>query len=533
MSGKWAMDDTFSKGGGGRGGGDPFAASSGSNLFGRDLLDVDPFDGHDSFGSDPDWGDSPKEEEMNRRKSESRGTEGQATKKRGKKPSRPSTTTTTSNRKSSTSSSTPRKSISPSACSRKSASSSQGEEGDGGNRGRGRSQSSNLSHGEVRSRSKSRTDGRGRSSSTGPGDQQGSSSGLRRGTKPDRSGRKPKQETSRKPTASEIDAAFNTSAFHTSFGSDPFASSATPAFNDDGGGFGDFDAAFPAPATEASNARNSASWNGDGFGEFANFESDVFLQPAGSSRSSGKRSSHIPSRSTHVDEGGLGGRPHPHGTRATRRSGSSSYEDEGEDVLSLNAREARASTGGSSGGTGLRQSRHRIDTPPTTRPSSGSNDRNSRLVHDRRRTDQGVSLGNFLGDVEKTKGPRKVRGSSSIHSAPAAVHQSSSHNSHSHATPHRSSMRSRAISGGNGWSHHSSHGRDDDDNDDDNNDHRTVGYDGAPSSKTGRRHMRRSTPQSPKPQVLKLDIAELAKQGYLEVQDGKMRLIIDVENDVY
>ena len=93
-------------------------------------------------------------------------------------------------------------------------------------------------------------------------------------------------------------------------------------------------------------------------------------------------------------------------------------------------------------------------------------------------------------------------------------------------------MRSRAISGGNGWSHHSSHGRDDDDDDDD-NDHRTVGYDGAPSSRTGRRHMRRSTPQSPKPQVLKLDIAELAKQGYLEVQDGKMRLIIDVENDVY
>ena len=74
----------------------------------------------------------------------------------------------------------------------------------------------------------------------------------------------------------------------------------------------------------------------------------------------------------------------------------------------------------------------------------------------------------------------------------------------------------------------SAHG--DDDDDDDDNDHHTVGHDGVPS--TGRRQQqRRSTNQ--KPQVLKLDIAELAKQGYLEVHDGKMRLIIDVEKDAY
>jgi len=38
--------------------------------------------------------------------------------------------------------------------------------------------------------------------------------------------------------------------------------------------------------------------------------------------------------------------------------------------------------------------------------------------------------------------------------------------------------------------------------------------------------------QKPQQQVLKLDIAELSKQGYLEVQDGKLRLVIDVENNV-
>jgi hypothetical protein len=34
---------------------------------------------------------------------------------------------------------------------------------------------------------------------------------------------------------------------------------------------------------------------------------------------------------------------------------------------------------------------------------------------------------------------------------------------------------------------------------------------------------------NPAKETLKLDIAELAKQGYIEVQNGKMRLVIDVE----
>jgi hypothetical protein len=93
----------------------------------------------------------------------------------------------------------------------------------------------------------------------------------------------------------------------------------------------------------------------------------------------------------------------------------------------------------------------------------------------------------------------------------------------------RTSGSSGGGGGRSGMARNSAHGDDDDDDDDDDNDHHTVGHDGVPS--TGRRQQRRSTNQ--KPQVLKLDIAELAKQGYLEVHDGKMRLIIDVEKDAY
>ena len=49
-------------------------------------------------------------------------------------------------------------------------------------------------------------------------------------------------------------------------------------------------------------------------------------------------------------------------------------------------------------------------------------------------------------------------------------------------------------------------------------------------SRGGRRSGGRmsATPQKKK-EAVKLDIAQLAEAGYIEVQDGKMRLVIDVE----
>jgi hypothetical protein len=185
-----------------------------------------------------------------------------------------------------------------------------------------------------------------------------------------------------------------------------------------------------------------------------------------------------------------------HSTRV-RRTGSGGNEHEM--GLSLHAsREPRAAN--------VRPSRHRSDASSRLGPSERVS-RNDRRKNDQDTDRASVSLGNYLVDVDKTKGPKKARDNASIHSAPAVI-----------VNRDRSSRSSGRVS----LNLH----RDD---------HHTAS---SVVHEEPRRHGRRvpsknSANGPPKHEPLKLDIAELAKQGYLEVHDGKMRLVIDVESDAY
>lgn len=120
----------------------------------------------------------------------------------------------------------------------------------------------------------------------------------------------------------------------------------------------------------------------------------------------------------------------------------------------------------------------------------------------------GMTLESFLGESSKRGGQRttgggSVSGDASIQSAPALL---------------RPPLRSRRAAA-------------------------ATGMDSVPTTPNSlagksRRYQRkmgltpaaRDTPTKHK-EPMKLDIAALAEQGYLEVQDGKMRLVIDMDND--
>lgn len=489
------------------GGSDPFGVSG--DVFGRDLGDVDPFDGNDSFDGDAEWDEFNHDDENDHsdrrngngrsssRNSSSRHPE--SPKKRGKKPSRTS------------SGGSPTKAEGGSRSGRSSS------------RSDGRGRESSSTRGPAGERSKSRVRGS-RSRSVGPGDNESSSTGgMRRRTKAEH--RKRQEENNPKPASSEIDTAFD-ATFDAAFGSDPFASNVPQIANDDG--FGADFVAFPTDTIRPSQAATPTSNDGfgafddnnDGFGAFADF-GEAAAPPVPSPTGRQSRSSRVrgrpPSGGTRhasMEESGFGQQP-----SSVRRSNSAG--DENENVLgSHSSRSSRSITQN-------RHSRFRNGGSTRLRPS----EQQSRLYESNSRRSAikdslfgalgedevddgggGISLANFLGEVDKKKGPsRTVAGdSASIHSAPAAIRPRGD----------RSSRRSVG-------------GRDD----------RSVGSGGALRSSTGsssRRHQRRptrgssssvATSPSRKPdQTVKLDIAELAKQGYLEVQDGKMRLVIDVDD---
>lgn len=124
----------------------------------------------------------------------------------------------------------------------------------------------------------------------------------------------------------------------------------------------------------------------------------------------------------------------------------------------------------------------------------------------------GASLDNFLGDAEKMKSPRKGRGSATVNSAPPA----GVFNLQRPAPGGLNRRRScESVS-------HKDH-----------RDMQNVIPEASPRRQSRRQSRRKSDISPQKPQVLKLDIAGLAKQGYLEVQDGKLRLVLDVGNGVH
>lgn len=493
MSATWE-DDAFG------GSSDPFGVSG--DVFGRELGEVDPFGGHDSFDVDAEWDHfdeanfHPEKEEgeksSSRRKTSSRTSTRTAPdsprKKKGKKPI--SSKAAPSSRKLMT------------VAAPKSPTHSIDDTKDDQRRGRSSSRGSGT---EASTGSRSHSQGRrsrSRSSSAGPGGREASTTnGKYRGTKAERKQQLQQQQPSHgilKPSTPT-----QPSGFEATFGDDPFGSNHV----DDG--FGDF-VAFPVSHNNNNNNNHNNHDHDDGFGAFGDFE-ETSRSAENSPSNRHKRPIRVRAKtdsavSRHASfEDDLA----PKMPSFRRNSvGHSNPVGLGGSIHS-NASSAGNST------TRFRHSRNRNGVMTRTRPS----EQISKIQESKERRNaikdsllgalggdsshEEVTLDNFLGGSRKTA-QRRGSDAVSIHSAPAAIR-----------APPRSTRRL------------SSH-----------DDHHSAGSGGVSLTKSKRyqRRMGSASSGSVKETIstttrepFKLDIAELAKQGYLEVQDGKMRLVIDVE----
>lgn len=483
--------------------GDPFGVSG--DVFGRELGDVDPFGGHDSFGIDAGWdpfddahGNTEQSEGVNGSHSKktssgsrtsSRSAPDSPRKKKGKKPV--SGTSSSSSNKGTTSSSKKVMAVGglspkpPKSPTRKS------DEGTNDDRGRGRSTSSNGS--EPRG-------SRSRSNSAGPGGREASTTnGKYRGTKADRKQQQGQgtQKDSQPPQAS---------GFETAFGEDPFSSNRV----DDG--FGDF-VAFPTSQNQDDGFGQNQD---DGFGSFADFgEASLSGDTTGASPSNrekrpvrvrAKTDTGVTRQSMPSEDLGVA----PPKFQSMRRN---SLGHANPTSIGISLHSTTPSSMGNST-TRFRHARNRNGVMTRTRPSEQvtkiqeSKDRRSAIKDSLLGALGGdsshgeITLDNFLGSDRKSAPRRGNNDAASVHSAPAAIR-----------APPRSTRRLSSQ-----------------------DDHHSAGSAGTMLNKS-RRYQRRmgSTPSgttkepSNTKEPLKLDLAELAKQGYIEVQDGKMRLVIDVE----
>ena len=363
-------------------------------------------------------------------------------------------------------------------------------------RGRSRDEVDDHQEEDGRNRSNSRTRprSRSRSNSSGPGGREAShttNAGKYRSTK-----------AAHRERRSILKSSETTDAFGNGGTSgDPFE------FGGSGDGFADF-GAFPS----SNNIKN----NDDGFGSFGDFgettgrASDELSPPGKQRRPPRQRSA--ASRESSFDE-----------DQFARKQQSFRRSSIGSGTTSLNnSIHTSASSSAGSNIARFRHSRNRNGAVTRTRPS----EQHSRIMESNERrsaikdsllgalggndgADGKVSLGNFLGDHKTRDGVvRRASDSHSIHSAPAAIR------------PPRQSRRAGRSLG----------------NDSDNHSAGSEPHLQGKSRRYQRKMAAVATPtreSSKEGGTLKLDIAALVEQGYIEVQDGKMRLVIDVDTDTY
>jgi hypothetical protein len=483
-------DDAFA----GDSGSDPFGVSG--DVFGRDLGDVDPFQGNDSFDGDAEWDQFNPDDDNDER--------GTASSSRR----RPGTTATTSTRTSTSSSRDPhspkkKKGRKPGASSRKlvpsaaaKAPTSPGSTRTGrSGRSRGDDNDDDDDRGRRnnRSRSKSRTrGGSSRSSSRGPGDREATSPrpGKYRGStkasyRERHSGGAPKS-----PTGFDTTGAFGGD---TSAADDPFGIGASAAGGPVDDAFVTDFAAFP-----------SSNNNDDGFGAFADFgDTTNSAFPTEKRPPRPSRGSAPPPRQASIDE------EHASRNQAKpfrRGSSASSVTSGGAGSNTSRFRHSRSRNAGMS--SRLRPSEFASKQNESNERRSAIKDSLFGALGDEDEANGEVSLDNFFGESKKKdRTIRRASDAGSIHSAPATTRPS-----------RRSTRRlSTGISDdlqstGSGSLHHSKSRRY----------QRKMG-----SAPGGRASKESPTKQQTAP--VKLDIAALAQLGSLEMQDGKMRLVIDVD----
>lgn len=475
MSSGWG-DDGF--------GVDPFGVSG--DVFGRELGDVDPFGGHDSFDGDAEWNEFNNDDGVVGRQERlsldpsagrSASRSDSPKKKKGKKPE--------SSSRSSKGAASSRKLMSSGTSSSAKAPKSPTKPS---SRGRGREEEDVKRGSRSRSASRAGRRSRSRSSSAGPGGKEASfSTGKFRGTK---AAHRSRHSTQKSGDASAVDVFADSSDGPFGFG--------TTASDD---GFGDF-AAF------------SADSHDDGFGNFADLGDTSTptsgLSPAGRQKRSPRPRGSGTTRHASVDEDEF-----PAKERQSFRRGSLGSGSGGNLGGSVHT---STSNGGTSAGR-YRRPRTR-NVVSRIRPSEQqarmheSNERRSAIkdslfgaLGEEEEASGDVSLANFLGDDKKKESShRRASDSHSIHSAPAAIR------------PPRNSRRStRNLFD----DHHSAgsephmHGK-------------SRRYQRKMGTSSGAAPVAKETPTK-KNETLKLDLAALAEQGYLEYQDGKMRLVIDVD----
>lgn len=506
MSAGWG-DDGFG------GSGDPFGVSG--DVFGRELGDVDPFGGNDSFDIDAEWdpfddthvnasdhveggnGTNPNHKKTSSRSSgsriSSRGPDSPRKKKGKKHVSSKGGTTTSSGRKVTAVSGQPPKA--PKSPTRKS------DEGSNDDRGRGRSTGSTGSNGsDPRGRSRSHSRGRrtrSRSSSAGPGGREASTTnGKYRGTKAERKQQLHQHEHDHDHghgTPKDSSMPSKASGFDATFGDDPFGSSLVEE------GFGDF-VTFPTSQSQD-----------DGFGSFGDFGEASHADSTMSPNSQQKRPVRMRAKTDSGTRHSITEEDRPPKFQSMRRN---SLGHSNPTSIGVSLHSTTSSSMGNST-TRFRHARNRTGAMTRTRPSEQftkiqeSKERRSAIKDSLMGALGGdsshgeVTLDNFLGNDRKAAPRRSNNDGASVHSAPAAIR-----------APPRSTRRMS--------SHDDTH---------------SAGSGGAMFNKSRRyqRRMGSTTSGSVKEansntkEPLKLDLAELAKQGYIEVQDGKMRLVIDVE----
>ena len=274
--------------------------------------------------------------------------------------------------------------------------------------------------------------------------------------------------------------------------SDAFGSTGDDGFgSSSGGGFASFDDKFGGPRTPTSGGRGKLKMgdDDDGFGDFEAFGGSPFKTQKSPGRSGSRNS---PSQKESPLSPGM----QKHRQKIRSSQASSGFPD---DNNSLRSGRRSSSGGGSTHSrrsTLVRQrdgqvsrSRHSLQTFQQSSRRRGNVMESLRDALGDSMHETGPSLGTFFGG-EKPSRSRRGDSGGSVQSAPAMIARSSSDRRSRRREGSRKSSSSTTPT--------------------------TVPEDtgaAAPKSSEG----------------VKLDLAELAKAGYLEVQDGKMRLVIDVD----